>query len=47
MNTFIFGIIIVDAMNVHQACAGPEYIEDDHNKCFTALAHELIDNVVK
>ena len=26
VNKSIFGMILVDAMNVHQACAGPEYI---------------------
>ena len=44
MNTSIFGMIIVDAMNVNQECTGPEDIEDDPNEWFMALAHELIDN---
>ena len=47
VNTSIFGMILVDAMNVHQAWAGHEDIEDDQNEWFTALAHELIDIVVK
>ena len=40
-------MILVDAMNVHQACAGPEYIKNDPNECFTELAYELINNAVK
>ena len=47
VNTSIFGVILVDAMNVHQACAGLEYIEDDPNEWFTDLAHEMINNGVK
>ena len=46
MNTSIFGIILFDTMNVHQACAGPEDIEYDPNEWFAALVHELIDNMV-
>ena len=47
VNTSIFGMIIVDAVNVHQACAGPEDIEDYQNEWFTSLVRELIDNAVK
>ena len=47
MNTSIYGMIIVDAINVHQACVGPEDIEDDTNEWFTALVNELVDNSVE
>ena len=47
VNTSIFGAIIVDTVDLHQSCAGPEDIEYDPNEWFTSLAHELIDNVVK
>ena len=46
MNISIFWIIIVDAMNVNQSCAGPEDIEDDPNEWFTDLSHKLINNAV-
>ena len=46
-NTSIFGMIIVDSVNVHQACAGPKEIEYDPNEWFTALYHELINNAFK
>ena len=47
MNKSISGMIIFDAMNVYQACVGPEYIEYDTNQWFAALVHELVDNSVK
>ena len=47
MNTSVFGMILVDSMNVYQTCSGPEDIEDDPNEWFAALAHELIDNAVE
>ena len=47
LNTSIFGTILVDAINLHQVCAGPEYIEYYTNEWFTSLAHELIDNAVE
>ena len=47
MNTYIFGVILVDEMNVHQACVGTEYIEDDTNEWFTSLYHKLINNTVE
>ena len=47
LNISIFGVIIFDDINVHQACAFPEDIEDDMNEWFTYLSHEMIDNAVK
>ena len=47
MNTSIFGMIIFDAINVHQVCAGPGDIEDYPNEWLPALAHELIDSAVE
>ena len=39
-------MILVDTMNLHQACTNPEDIEDGPNEWFTTLAHEMINNKV-
>ena len=44
--TSIFGMIVVDAMNVHQACVERCNIDPDSNAWITGLAHELINNTV-
>jgi hypothetical protein len=46
VNTSIFGMIVVDAMNVHQACVESRRIDEDSNKWISGLAHELINNRV-
>ena len=42
----IFGMIVIDALNFHQACMVPSEISDSQNDWFRALAHELILNTV-
>ena len=47
MNTSIFGMILVDAINMHQACTGLDDIEDNPNEWFMDLSHEMTDKAVK
>ena len=47
LNTSIFGMILVDAMKLHQSCGVPEDIEYYPNKWFAGLVHKLINNAVE
>ena len=47
VNKSIFGMILVDAINMHQACTGLDDIEDNPNEWFMDLSHEMTDKAVK
>ena len=46
VNTSIFGMIIVDTMNFHQACVHQNEIDSTPDDFFNYLAEEMIDNTL-
>ena len=44
VNTTVFGMIVVDTMNFHQACAHPNEIDKCPDDFITYLSEEMIDN---
>ena len=42
----IFGMIVIDSLNFHQACMAQSDISDTQNDWIVGLAHELILNTV-
>ena len=46
MNTSIFGMIVVDTMNFHQACVHQNNIDNTLDDFFTYLSEGMIDNML-
>ena len=46
VNMSIFGMIVVDTMNFHQACVHQNDIDNTPGDFFTCLSEEIIDNTL-